>query len=66
MRLNAPDLALISSWNFDAAVARIIENPFLYQIIEDDIRRAPDNEIVMIARTHGHRHPKRSQERVPE
>jgi hypothetical protein len=26
---------------FDAALARIIESPFLYQVIEDDIRRAP-------------------------
>jgi plasmid stabilization system protein ParE len=26
---------------FDAALDRIVENPFLYQVIEDDIRRAP-------------------------
>jgi plasmid stabilization system protein ParE len=56
---------------FDAAIARILDNPFLYQVIEDDIRRAPlhrfpyglmyevsEAELVVLTRFHGNRDPR--------
>jgi plasmid stabilization system protein ParE len=64
---------------FDAALARLIESPFQYQIIEDDIRRAPlrrfpygilyvvtDDELLILNCFHGHRDPRDWQEQRPE
>lgn len=58
---------------------RLQENPFQYQRVIGQARRAllrdfryalfyiaTDDEIVVIACTHGRRHPRRWQERVPE
>lgn len=55
---------------FDAAVTRIVENPYQYQIVEDDIRRAPlhryrygimyvvsEDEVLILTCFHGSRDP---------
>ena len=60
---------------FDAALGRIAQNPFLYQIIEDDIRRAPlhrfpygfmyvvsEDELLILTCFHGSRDPRDWQE----
>jgi hypothetical protein len=60
---------------FDAALARIVENPFLYQIVDEDIRRAPlhrfpygimyvvsDDELLILTCFHGGRDPRDWQE----
>ena len=57
---------------FDAALVRVAENPFQYQVIEDDIRRAPlhrypygimyvvsDEELLILTCFHGRRDPRR-------
>jgi plasmid stabilization system protein ParE len=56
---------------FDAALERLTESPFQYQIIEDDIRRAPirrfpygilyvvtPDELIVLNCFHGHRDPR--------
>lgn len=60
---------------FDAALARILDNPSQYQIVDDDIRRAPlhrfpygimhaasDEEILILTSFHGNRDPRRWRE----
>jgi plasmid stabilization system protein ParE len=55
-----------------STLARIVDNPFQYQIVEDEIRRAPiadfpygilyaasDDEIVILSCFHGRRDPAR-------
>jgi plasmid stabilization system protein ParE len=55
---------------FDAALARIVDNPYQYQIIDDDIRRAPlhrhpygimyvvsEDEVLILTCFHGSRDP---------
>jgi plasmid stabilization system protein ParE len=59
---------------FDFALARLMANPFQYQIVDDDIRRAPihgfpygilyavtDDELLVLNCFHGHRDPRRWQ-----
>jgi len=61
------------------SLLRIAHNPFQYQIVYSRYRKAivrefpyafiyttTDAEIIVIACTHGSRHPKRWQERIPE
>jgi len=61
---------------FDAALAAIRRNPFQYQIVEEEIRRAPlrrfpysvmyavsDDELLILSCFHGHRDPARWRER---
>jgi hypothetical protein len=68
------ELAEAVDW-FDAALGRIAQNPFLYQIIEDDIRRAPlhrfpygfmyvvsEDELLILTCFHGSRDPRDWQE----
>jgi plasmid stabilization system protein ParE len=63
----------------EETLQRLQDNPFQYQRVIGQARRAllwdfryalfyivTDNEIVVIACTHGSRHPKRWQERIPE
>jgi toxin ParE1/3/4 len=55
---------------FDAVLARILDNPHRYQIVDDDIRRAPlhrfpygimyivsDEELLILTCFHGNRDP---------
>jgi plasmid stabilization system protein ParE len=62
---------------FQSALARIVNNPHQYQIIEDEMRRAPvagfpygllyvasDDEIVILSCFHGKRDPARWRERL--
>jgi hypothetical protein len=64
---------------FEAAAAAITENPFQYQVIYRNARRAPvgqfsygliytvsDDEIVVLSCFHGRRNPRRWQDRIPE
>ena len=64
---------------FEAAAAAISDNPFQYQIVYRNARRAPlgrfpysliytvsDEEIVVVSCFHGGRNPRRWQDRVPE
>jgi plasmid stabilization system protein ParE len=66
----SPNLAARFSREFRATLARIGDNPFQYQLIDDEIRRAPvagfqygvlyvasDNEIVILSCCHGRRDP---------
>jgi plasmid stabilization system protein ParE len=62
---------------FRSLMTRIVDNPFQYQIVEDDMRRAPvhgfpygimyvttDDEIVILSCFHGRRNPARWRERL--
>ena len=68
----SPELAARFSRAFRAALARIADNPLQYQLIDDEIRRAPvagfqygvlyvasDDEIVILSCFHGRRDPER-------
>jgi plasmid stabilization system protein ParE len=63
----------------DQTLQGLRENPFQYQRVVGEARRAPlrrfgyalfyrvtEDEIVVVACTHGRRHPKRWQDRIPE
>src|SRR5947209_15344271 len=64
---------------FEAAPVTIIENPFQYQTVYRNARRAPlgrfpygliytasDDEVVIVSCFHGRRHPRRWQDRISE
>jgi plasmid stabilization system protein ParE len=61
-----------------SALARIVNNPLQYQIVEDEMRRAPvagfpygllyvtlDDEVLILSCFHGRRDPARWHERLP-
>jgi plasmid stabilization system protein ParE len=62
---------------FRSALTKVVENPFQYQIVEDDVRRAAvgrfpygllyevsDDEIVILSCFHGRRDPARWRDRL--
>ena len=70
-------LAVRFAREFRSALARVVDNPFQYQIIEDEMRRAPvtgfqhgilyvasDDEIVILSCFHGRRDPANWRERL--
>lgn len=72
----APTLAARFAQQFRSTLAGIVEYPLQYQIVEDEIRRAPiadfpygilyvasDDEIVILSCFHGRRDPDRWRER---
>jgi plasmid stabilization system protein ParE len=70
-------LAARFAQEFRSTLAKIVDNPLQYQIVEDEIRRAPvagfphgilyvvsEDEIVVLSCFHGSRNPKRWQDRL--
>jgi plasmid stabilization system protein ParE len=73
----SPSLAARFAGAFRSTLAKIVDNPFQYQIVEDDLRRAPlgrypygilyapsDDEIVIVSCFHGKRDPANWRERL--
>jgi len=71
----SPGLAARLAEAFRSTLAKVVDNPLQYQIVEDDMRRAPlgrypygivasDDEIVILSCFHGRRDPAKWRERL--